>query len=163
MLANTSLMNVGVAQVKISSSPTVLRTILGSCVGICIYDRIRKVGGLAHVLLPNDTTNGTVKEKYADTAIPLLVQLLLKEGAKKEFLSAKIAGGASMFKFDSNVALGQIGDRNVEVVKKVLAGLGIPLMDEDTGGNTGRVIDFFLDDGHLKVKSAGTEKMYYKV
>lgn len=158
-----TLLNVGVAQVRLAKEPTVLRTILGSCVGICIYDRIKKIGGLAHVLLPLDTAHGANLEKYADTAIPLLVQMLLKEGAKKEFLSAKIAGGASMFKFESNVTLGQIGDRNIEESKKMLEKLQIPLLEEDTGGNAGRVIDFYLMDGHLKVKAAGQEKIYYKV
>ena len=95
MTMNNSLINVGVAQVKISSSPSILRTILGSCVGICIYDRIKKIGGLAHILLPNDQVKGANPEKYADTAIPLLVNQLIKDGAKKEFMSAKIAGGAS--------------------------------------------------------------------
>lgn len=158
-----SLINVGVAQIKIANGPSVLRTILGSCVGICIYDRMKKIGGLAHILLPVDTSNGTAIEKFAETAIPYMVQLLLKEGAKKEFMSAKIAGGASMFKFEASVTLGQIGERNIEETKKMLAKLQIPLVDEDTGGSAGRVIDFFLDDGHLKVKANSQEKMYYKV
>lgn len=158
-----TLINVGVAQVKIAKEPVILRTILGSCVGICIYDRIKKVGGLAHILLPNDTSNGATIEKFAETAIPFLVQQLLKEGAKKEFMSAKIAGGASMFKFEASVTLGQIGERNIEETKKMLNKLNIPLVDEDTGGFAGRVIDFYLDDGHLKVKASGQEKMYYKV
>ena len=158
-----TLVNVGVAQLKIAHGPAVLRTILGSCVGICIYDRMKKIGGLAHILLPLDTSNGANIEKFAETAIPYLVQLLIKEGAKKEFMSAKIAGGASMFKFEASVSLGQIGERNIEETKKTLEKLQIPLLDEDTGGSSGRVIDFFLDDGHLKVKASGQEKMYYKV
>ena len=158
-----SLINVGVAQIKIANGPAVLRTILGSCVGICIYDRMKKIGGRAHILLPVDTSNGTTVEKFAETAIPYMVQMLLKEGAKKEFMSAKIAGGASMFKFEASVSLGQIGERNIEETKKMLAKLQIPLLEEDTGGSAGRVIDFFLDDGHLKVKANGHEKMYYKV
>ena len=158
-----TLVNVGVAQLKIAHGPTVLRTILGSCVGICIYDRMKKIGGLAHILLPLDTSNCANIEKFAETAIPYLVQLLIKEGAKKEFMSAKIAGGASMFKFEASVSLGQIGERNIEETKKTLEKLQIPLLDEDTGGSSGRVIDFFLDDGHLKVKASGQEKMYYKV
>lgn len=158
-----SLINVGVAQVKMGATPAVLRTILGSCVGICIYDRIKKVGGLAHVLLPTDTTGGKLPEKYADTAIPLLIERLIKEGGKKENMSAKIAGGASMFKFKGNTALGQIGDRNIESTKKVLEELGIPVLEEDVQGNSGRVIDFYLEDGRVKVKASGKEKIYYKV
>lgn len=157
-----TLINVGVAQVKEAQTPAILRTILGSCVGICIYERTKKVGGLAHILLPSDHTGGSTPEKYADTAIPLLIERLIKQGGKKEFMSAKIAGGASMFKFDSNVTLGQIGQKNVEVTKAILGKMGIPVVDEDTGGNVGRVIDFFLEDGRLKVKSGGAEKYYYK-
>lgn len=160
---DSGLVNVGVAQVKTGSKSTVLRTILGSCIGICIYDRMKKIGGMAHILLPKDTTGGLNPEKYADTAIPLLINRLVKEGAKKEFMSAKIAGGASMFKFESNISLGQIGERNIEETKKLLEKSGIPILEEDTGGNAGRVINFFLDDGHLRVRAAGKEKMYYKV
>jgi len=160
---NNTLINVGVAQIKYGATPTVLRTILGSCIGICVYDRMKKIGGLAHILLPENTSKNGNPEKYADTAIPLMVERLLKDGAKKEFLSAKITGGASMFKFQSNIALGQIGTRNIEETKKVLEKLGIPILEENTGGNAGRVIDFFMNDGHLKVKAAGVEKNYYKV
>ncbi len=160
----SEIITIGVAQIKISSSPSVLRTILGSCVGICIYDKMKKIGGMAHVLLPNNQTdNKTNLEKYADTAIPLMVKKLIQEGAKKEFISAKIAGGASMFKFGSNITLGQIGDRNIEQSKIELQKLGIPILIEDIGGNVGRVLDFFLEDGRLKVKAGGHEKMYYKV
>jgi chemotaxis protein CheD len=160
---DNTLINVGVAQLKTGSSPTILRTILGSCIGICIFDRMKKIGGLAHILLPTDTSGGAQPEKYADTAIPLLVERLIKDGAKKEYLSAKIAGGASMFKFESNMMLGQIGDRNIETTRKVLEKLGIPVLEEDIKGNTGRVIDFYLEDGRLKVKAAGQEKIYYKI
>ncbi len=155
-------MNIGVSQLRIAETPTVLRTILGSCVGVCVYDRMKKTGGMAHVLLPNNPGDGN-HEKYADSAIPKLIEQMLKDGCKKEFLSAKLAGGASMFKFNANVTLGQIGDRNIEVCKQVLEKNGIPVVVEDTGGNAGRVIDFFLDDGRLKVKAAGEEKIYYKV
>ncbi|HNX58197.1 MAG TPA: chemotaxis protein CheD [Spirochaetota bacterium] len=157
------LVNVGVAQVKMGSSPQVLRTILGSCVGICIYDRQKKIGGLAHVLLPEATSQESNIEKYADTAIPMLVDLLLKQGCRKEFMSAKIAGGASMFKFSQANTLGQIGDRNIEATKKALSMKGIPILAEDVGGNSGRVIDFYLDDGHLKVKAGQNERNLYKI
>ena len=159
----TGIINVGVAQVRKSSTPDVLRTILGSCVGICIYDRMSKVGGMAHILVPINQRGKDYPEKYASTAIPLLVNQLLKMGAKKEFLSAKIAGGASMFKFGANITLGQIGDRNIEQTKLELEKLGISILVEDVGGNCGRVIDFFLEDGRMKVKASGKEKVYYKV
>lgn len=159
----SEIITVGVAQIKNSSAPTVLRTILGSCVGICIYDRVKKIGGMAHILLPNNQKGSITPEKYADTAIPLLYKQLLHDGAKKENMSAKIAGGASMFRFGSNIALGQIGDRNIEQTKIELQKLGISILVEDVGGNNGRVIDFYLEDGRLKIKAGGQEKVYYKV
>ena len=157
-----TLINIGVAQLSTATNPTVLRTILGSCVGICIYDKTKKIGGMAHVLLANNSGKEN-PEKYADTAIPLLLKKLEKEGCKKESLSAKIAGGASMFKFKSSMQLAQIGEKNIQVTKKVLEENGIPIVVEDVGGNAGRVIDFFLADGRLKVKASGKEKVYYKI
>jgi chemotaxis protein CheD len=159
----SEIITVGVAQLRYSSSPVILRTILGSCVGICIYDRVKKIGGMAHVLLPHNLKRGQNLEKYADTAIPLLVKEILKEGARIENLSAKIAGGASMFKFGANAMLGQIGERNIEQTKIELEKLGIAILVEDLGGNLGRVIDFFLEDGRMKVKAGGQEKVFYKV
>ena len=157
-----TLINVGVSQIGFGTNPAVLRTILGSCVGICVYGRMKKIGAMAHILLPNNPGDG-IREKYADTAIPILVERLIKEGCKKEFMSAKIAGGASMFKFSSSITLGQIGDRNVEECKKVLGKYGIPILNEDTGGSSGRVLDFFLEDGRLRVKAGGEETLYYKI
>jgi chemotaxis protein CheD len=156
------LINVGVAQFRIGTNSDVLRTILGSCIGICIYDRIKKIGGLAHILLPG-MVGGGKPEKYADSAIPLMVDRLLKQGCNREFMSAKIAGGAKMFKFDSNIVLGMIGERNTEAVRKALQIKTIPIVAEDIGGCVGRVIDFFLEDGRLKIKAAGKEKILYKV
>ncbi|MBN2435189.1 MAG: chemotaxis protein CheD [Spirochaetes bacterium] len=156
------LVNVGVAQLKIASSPVILRTILGSCVGICIYDRNKKMGGLAHVLL-SKATNDSQPEKFAETAIPALIEQLLRQGCKRDFMTAKIAGGASMFKFASQTPLGLIGENNISMTKKILEEKKIPIVGEDTGGSVGRVIDFFLEDGRLKVKAGGHEEYYYKV
>lgn len=157
-----TLINVGVAQMEIATDPTILRTILGSCIGICIYDKVKKAGGLAHILLPSSLDKNK-PAKYADTAIPMLLNNLYKEGCKKENMSAKIAGGASMFKFSSSISLAMIGERNIETTIKLLEENSIPIMVADVGGNNGRVIDFFLADGRLKVRAAGKEKVYYKV
>ena len=78
-------------------------------------------------------------------------------------MSAKIAGGATMFRFKSNLMLGQIGERNISESKKTLEKIGIPLVAEDIGGNAGRVIDFYLEDGRLKIKASGEERILYKV
>lgn len=158
-----TLINVGVAQIAIAENPGVLRTILGSCIGICIYDKVRKIGGLGHILLPTGSSSNAKPEKYADTAIPLLIEKLYKQGCKNENLSAKITGGASMFKFSSSITLAQIGERNIEMTIKKLEEAHVPIMVAEVGGNFGRVIDFYLNDGRLKVRSGGKEKVFYKV
>jgi len=157
-----TLINVGVAKLEISSRPSLLRTILGSCIGICIYDRKKKIGGLAHILLP-EKKDASQLEKYADSAIPLLFTKLQKKGCTKENMTAKIAGGASMFKFKSKVSLGKIGENNIKKTKEILEEIGVPLVAEDVGGNQGRVVNFFLEDGRVKIKAGGKEKVYYKI
>nr|WP_239534532.1 chemotaxis protein CheD [Priestia taiwanensis] len=118
---------------------------LGSCVGIVIYDEERKIGGLAHIMLPDSSlTKGVIqnKAKYADTAIPVLLEKIYAEGGKKASLRAKIAGGAQMFQFSSKSDLTRIGPRNVEAVKDVLKKHHIMIVSEDVGGNKGRTIEF---------------------
>ena len=159
----SKLVNVGIAQVMLGDKTNILRTILGSCVGICIYEKVIKIGGLAHILLPEDSTKSNNREKFADTAVPYMVDLLIKQGGKMPNMTAKIAGGASMFNFAASFALGNIGDKNVEMTLKMLQKFNIPVLEQDVGGNVGRVIDFNLSDGSLKVKAGGKEIVLTKI
>ena len=93
--------------------------------------------------------------KFADTGIDELLNRILKLGANRGALIAKIAGGAQMFAFNSNNEMLQVGTRNVEAVKKKLASLHIPIKAEDTGLNYGRTIEFYPENGNLIVKSVG--------
>lgn len=152
------LIKVGMADLKITRSPSVLTTLgLGSCVGIALYDTEKKLAGLAHVMLPDSTQikNNTNKAKFADTALEVLVNDLIKAGAQKATLIAKIAGGAQMFSMDSQSDIMKIGTRNVQATKKLLAQYKIPLKAEDTGGNYGRTIEIYPDTGRLLVKAIG--------
>lgn len=143
------------ADLNVAVEPDVLRTVgLGSCVGVAIVDLTVKVGGLAHVMLPNAAAQ-TVENpaKYADTAIPLLVKKMQEKGAVVSRMVAKIAGGAQMFSTLTQSDLIRIGPRNVEAVKEALTLLRIPLRSEDTGGNSGRTIDFSPVDGMLTIRT----------
>jgi len=155
-----NVVTVGISDFKVVSDPDSLITYaLGSCVGICLYDPQTKVAGMSHILLPNITPNDDNKMKYADTAIPLLVKTMLSSNATKENIVAKIAGGASMFTVAfSNSSLAQIGTRNVESVKSVLAKLNIPIIAEATGGNQGRTIQFDAETGDLRVRCVPKEE-----
>lgn len=156
---------VGMADLKTCVVPDSLTTLgLGSCVGIALYDKIKKVSGLAHIMLPDSTqiTRDKNPAKFADTGIDLLIEKMVALGADKRRLQAKIAGGAQMFSFQSSTSdLMRIGDRNVEAVKKKLNELGIPILAEDTGANYGRTIELFSETGELLVKSVGKPEKRY--
>lgn len=148
---------VGISDYKISKDPDVLVTYaLGSCVGICIYDRVHKIGGLSHIMLP-DSSMFSNKEfnrmKFADTAINDMVRKLKAYGIGRWSLTAKIAGGAQMFDVQPGSKIGSIGERNVMSVKHVLNSLRIPIIAENTGHNFGRTVYFDLSTGIMKVHS----------
>lgn len=150
------MVNVGIADLNVVKSPdTVATYALGSCVGICLYDAELKIAGLAHIMLPwsKDATNpGDNMRRYADTGITELIQKMMAMGAKKYRLTAKIAGGAQMF--STNSAVFNIGERNVEAVKKVLGTYNIPIIGEETGLNYGRTVFFHAEDGIMEVRAA---------
>jgi chemotaxis protein CheD len=152
---NFKLISVGIADLKVTSTPDILRTILGSCVGICCYDYEKKIAGLSHIMLPTMNENASNEKKYADSAIPLLIAEMERAGANVERITAKIAGGASMFKLIGNGIMSEIGKNNVAKVREVLTGLHVKIVAEDIGGDYGRTIDFYSEDGTLKIKSLG--------
>ena len=123
--------SLGIGEIGTARENGILRTFVGSCVGLAIYDQRRRVAGLAHIMLPNSKGAGTPVGKYADTAIPEMIRLLegLAKGGPLR-LSAKMVGGAKMFAFQSGVT---IGDQNVAAIDRILDGLGIPVLARDCG------------------------------
>jgi chemotaxis protein CheD len=128
---------------------------LGSCVGIALYDSRSKVGGLAHIMLPEVPNNrkNNNPAKYADSAIDLLLKDLRQIGANTRKLVAKIAGGAQMFKFDNSNSQMKIGARNIEAVQQLLKEKNIRLLAKDVGKDYGRTMEFHLKDGKVSIKT----------
>jgi len=154
----SNIIKIGMADLNTTVSPGILTTLgLGSCVGICLYDPITKIAGMAHIMLPSSKNikNNSNKAKFADTAIEKLIEDMVKTGANKIRLTGKIAGGAQMFSFMNKNDIMKIGERNVQAVKEILRELKIPIKAEDTGGNYGRTIEFHSDNGCLIVKTIG--------
>ena len=148
---------VKMAEYGVVEAPDQLITIgLGSCVGITLYDKYNKVGGMVHIMLP-ENRKGLKPAKYADTGIPLLIEEMENLGAKTNYLKAKIAGGAKMFSVSSKDSTLNVGERNVIKVKEVLKDLGIRILGEDTGANYGRTMKFFTDDGRVIITSHKTD------
>ena len=153
----SEIIKVGMADLKTCLPPNGITTLgLGSCVGIALRDKNNKVGGLAHIMLPDSTViaNQTNVAKFADTGIIELLKQMEKLGAVKRNVVAKIAGGATMFAMSSRTNL-NVGERNVEAVKAKLKELGIPILAEDTGLNFGRTVIFYPETGDYVIKAVG--------
>ncbi|MBR1744099.1 MAG: chemotaxis protein CheD, partial [Lachnospiraceae bacterium] len=108
----SNMIKVGMADAKVCHAPDAITTLgLGSCVGIALYDKSKKISGLVHVMLPDSTRirQNQNKAKFADTGIDLMIDMMVKEGANRRGLTAKIAGGAQMFAFSGNSSMLHVG------------------------------------------------------
>ena len=160
----TDIIKVGMADWKIARSGDVLKTTgLGSCVGLTLYDNAARIAGMAHIMLPSSEIAREERfnrAKYADTALPDMLEAMIAAGASLRRLVAKLAGGAQMFAFAGQDTM-RIGPRNVETCKMMLESLDIPLVAEDTGANYGRTIELDSTTGVLTIRSIqyGTKEL----
>ncbi|XZE18198.1 chemotaxis protein CheD [Pirellulaceae bacterium SH449] len=121
-----------------------LKTLLGSCLGIFLYERKLKIAGLAHVVLPDSAGREEPTGKYADTAILETIRRMTKLAiGEKISLIAKIAGGANMFPNIATNGTNAIGQQNLDAVERWLAELQIPILARHVGGTSNAVADFF--------------------
>ena len=129
-----------------------LRTLLGSCVGLALYDRRQRIGGLAHIVLP--AARGTPQRpgKYVDTAVPLLISQMREVAGADLRLWAKIAGGASMFTTNKTA---NIGRQNIEACENALKELTIPIIARHCGGEQGRRMSLDIADGSVAIEIVG--------
>lgn len=128
---------------RVSDDPgIVLTTILGSCVATCLCDPIAGIGGMNHFLLPEGEMKQEVGFRYGLLAMELLINGLLKQGAKKSRLEAKLFGGAMM-----NGGLGRIGESNAAFARRFLADEGIPCRAESLGGTMARRVRYVPTSG----------------
>lgn len=149
---------VGIADLNLTSAPNRLITVgLGSCVGIALYDSEKRIGGLAHIMLPDSTQFSKISNlnKFADLAIPELMEKMKEKGANLKKIKAKIAGGASMFNFSDKNMMMDIGNRNSISVKNMLKNYSIPLISEDVGGSKGRTMIFDTANGIVQIRTVG--------
>jgi chemotaxis protein CheD len=148
------------AEMVVSKHPATLITLgLGSCIGLVIFDQLSKTAGMVHIMLPDsrDVKNNPKPGKFADTAVPLLLDELQKLGANKSQLRAKMAGGAQMFSIPGkDSAIFSVGNRNVEATLKHLSEEGVKLVASDTGGSKGRSVEFSTETMKFIVKTLGS-------
>ena len=142
-----------IGEIYASSKPAVIHTILGSCVSVCLYDSQRKVGGMNHILLPGkaDLGNFDGAARYGINAMEMLINKLMKHGANRKSLQAKIFGGAHIIQslqLDNSPGL-----KNVSFVEKFMEIDGIPIVSRDTGGVNARRIYFHTHSGDVYLKT----------
>ena len=148
---------VKIADLKIGREADTVTTLgLGSCVGITLYDPIRKIGGLVHIMLPEYSDQSDHNRfKFADSGITELLEKMIRTGASRSSLIAKLAGGAHMFSGAGTQNFLKIGERNVAVSVNTLHALKLPIVGNDTGGTHGRTIELYNDTGKLKIRTVG--------
>jgi len=149
---------VGIADLRTAGPGEVLAALgLGSCVAVAIRDRARRLGALAHIMLPRQADGrrreGENMNKYADIAVAEAVRSLESAGCRRADLEAKIAGGASIFDLGRGTECGDIGARNVEAVVRALQAERVRLLASDVGGREGRTVEFSPHSGELAVKT----------
>jgi chemotaxis protein CheD len=128
---------------------------LGSCVAVALYDAAARVGGLAHVMLPQPAAGRAAVPpgRYAGSAVLMLIEMMESRGAGRESLRARLAGGASMFRDVLDGEGLRLGRRNVEAARSALAAAGVPVESEDVYGSWGRSVYLRTTDGQLLVTS----------
>ncbi len=130
---------------------------LGSCIGLVVVEAGAPRAGLAHVVLPQappSLPEDAAGAKFADRAVPLLADGLVRLGAKRACLEAVLVGGAQMFSF-SEAGSGSIGERNEEAVLRALSHAGIPARARATSGRRGRTVRVDLGSCLVTVREAG--------
>jgi chemotaxis protein CheD len=141
-------------EIAVAQGDGVLRTLLGSCIGLALYDRRGKVGGLAHVVLPKSRGKDELPGKFVDTAIPALVREMQALSGQPLKPQARIAGGANMF---ATTVTNTVGRQNIEACEQVLAEFGIPLVGRHCGGEKGRRMMLDTSNGVITIEIVGAD------
>ena len=152
MTKTTQETMVGMGQIAAGCAPERFKAVLGSCIGLVLYHPRLKTAVMAHIVLPDSAQRNGSPGKFADTAVPHMLQLLKERGTPLHGLTAKFAGGANMFGSSGPM---QIGDANAEAVSQTLKTAGIRVAAEEVGGTKGRRVSFDCSTGEMTVEHAG--------
>lgn len=131
-----------------SNTPSMVSTILGSCVAVCFYDSILQIGGINHYMLPLWNGQGLPSPKYGNIAIEKLLEKMYQMGSQKKNLKAKVFGGGEVI--ETNIKQFNIGERNIEIAIELLREYKIPIVAQSVGGKLGRKIEYNTATGEVK-------------
>lgn len=150
------VIKVGMAELKVAKAPGKIAALgLGSCVAICAYDSVVKVGGIAHVMLPLSSmaVGDNNRAKFGDTALSFLLEEIAKIGAEPHRIDIKLVGGAEMFVHEIKNERLKIGERNIRVIEEACQNLGLKISGRCVGGHTGKSVTLDLENGEVQVRT----------
>jgi chemotaxis protein CheD len=136
--------------------PTLIKTLLGSCVSVCLYDPLRQVGGMNHFMLPQSPGEDGASSRFGIPAMENLIAALIDLGGSPRRFVAKVFGGAHVL--DIEEPLVAVPQQNIEFARSCLAAGGIPVIAEDVGGTIARHVHFHSDTGRVFIKRAPHER-----
>jgi len=162
-LTQSRFVDVSIGGLCISDGYSILRTFVGSCVAVCLFDEEQKIAGMAHVMLPKNNTNkstrGTAYEgKFADDAINSMIDQIQSLCIKPK-IQAKIIGGAKIFFSENSDAKWTIGSQNIITIQEILNEKNIPLIAKSVGLNYGRWVTLSCDTGQVTVNGKGEKRI----
>jgi chemotaxis protein CheD len=152
---------VRMGELSVSRTPGhVLASIgLGSCIGLVLFEPSRSLVGLAHIVLPSSEGDpDAMVGKFADCAIPALIEQMTSLGARRPMLEAVLVGGAQMFALKTASTL-DVGRRNEEAAREALTNAGVKVRAAATGGSKGRTVRAYVDTGIVTVKEPGAAEV----
>ena len=132
----------------------VISTILGSCVAVCLWDSRLRAGGMNHILLPDDSESRLASVGFGASDMERLTNALLKRGASREAMQAKVFGGAKIV-----AGLSDIGARNIAFVRRFLRDEGIACLSESVGGTRPRQVRFWPESGRVQQRFVGLREV----
>ncbi len=133
--------------IMVSRSPKIFRTVLGSCVSVCIWDKHTRCGGMNHFLLPQSQRAEQIA-KYGDFATKKLISMVKSNSTMDSSIIAKVFGGANVVSAIKH----QIGEKNIQMAKQILAEFNIEIVAEDTGGFRSRFVNFDTSTGKVLIR-----------
>jgi len=141
--------SIHIGEYHASDVPTIIYTLLGSCVAVCLYDRKKRIGGMNHILLPGNASMDKFNDcaRYGINAMKFLMDKMIKLGGEKKNFASKVFGGANLL--PSIPYERCVGKKNVFFVLNFLAKESIPVLSQDVGGNDSRKIFFHTDTGDV--------------
>lgn len=139
-------------ELLVSKEAIKISTILGSCVAVCLWDKKKRIGGMNHIILPRTEDDNKASTKYGNVATIILYETLKKRGCLDRDIRTRFFGGASGLSLASKGSITNVGEKNIEITRKVLKKLNLKVTGEDLGGHTGRKITFDIETGVIQLQ-----------